>query len=50
MQTAAAEWSMSIAGRRAHRSLDGMAPVTMFETVSRPVMRSLPHHRFEIAS
>jgi len=50
MQTAAIEWSTTIAGRRPHRGLEGAAPVTMFEAVSRPVMRALPHHRFEIAS
>jgi hypothetical protein len=50
MQTAAVGWSLTIAGRRPHRGLDGVAPVTMFEAVSRPVMRALPHHRFEIAA
>src|SRR4051794_31894890 len=50
MQTAAVEWSMTIAGRRAHRGLDGVAPITMFEAVSSPAMRALPHHHFEIAA
>jgi len=49
MQTAATLWSTTIAGRRPHRGLEGAAPVTMFDAVSRPVMRALPHHRFEIA-
>ena len=49
MQAAAVNWSLTIAGRRPHRGIDGVAPITMFETVSRPVMRALPHHRFEIA-
>jgi transposase len=49
MQTAALDWSTTLAGRRPHRSLDGVAPITMFSTVSQPAMRVLPHHRYEIA-
>jgi Integrase core domain len=49
IQTAAAVWCAEVAGRRAHRSLDGAAPGVVFEAVSKPVMRALPHHRFEIA-
>src|SRR3954453_12763719 len=49
MQAGALDWSEQVAGRRAHRSLDGVSPLTMFTTVSQPAMRSLPHHRFEIA-
>ena len=49
MQTAAVAWSTTVAGRRAHRGLDGAQPIVVFETVSRPVMRPLAHHRFEIA-
>jgi transposase len=50
MQTVAVEWTLTTAGRRAHRGLDGAAPVAMFEAVSRPAMRALPHHQFEIAA
>ena len=49
MQTAAVDWSTTLAGCRPHRSLDGVAPITMFSTVSQPVMRALPMQRFEIA-
>jgi transposase len=49
MQTAAVDWASDVAGRRAHRSLDGVAPLTMFATVTQPVMRPLPHLAFEIA-
>lgn len=50
MQAAAVTWSMTVAGQRAHRGIDGAAPITMFEAVSRPAMRLLPHQPFEIAT
>jgi transposase len=49
MQTAAVGWCRDVAGRRSHRSLEGAAPITVFDAVSFPAMRTLPHHRFEIA-
>jgi hypothetical protein len=49
MQTAALGWCTTIAGQRAHRGIDGAQPIVMFDAVSRPAMRSLPHHSFEIA-
>jgi transposase len=50
IQTSAITWSESVAGRRAHRGIGGAQPIVMFEAISRPVMRALPHHRFEIAT
>ena len=50
MQSAAADWSTAVAGRRAHRSLDGAAPGVVFETVERPALRPLAHLRFEAAA
>ena len=50
MQTAAVTWCTDIAGRRAHRSLDGAAPGVIFKTVERPAMRALPHLAFETAA
>ncbi len=50
MQSAAAEWCTSVAGRRSHRSLDSATPGTVFETVERAALRPLAHQRFELAA
>ena len=45
MRTAATTWCTDVAGRRAHRSLDGAAPAVIFDTVERPAMGPVPHWR-----
>jgi transposase len=49
MQTAAERWCVEVAGQRRHRSLDGAAPLAVFEAVERPAMRPLPREPFELA-
>jgi transposase len=49
MQTAAVEWCTAVAGRRSHRSLDGAAPLTVFNAVEAPALRVLPPRPFELA-
>jgi transposase len=49
MQTAAIEWCRDVAGRRAHRGLDGAAPITVFTAVEAHELRPLPTARFELA-
>lgn len=50
MQLAAVDWSLNVAGRRPHRSLEGASPRSMFEAVEADALRPLPQHRFELAS
>ena len=50
MQDAAVAWCTDVAGRRSHRSLDGVAPGVVFETVERPALGPLAHLRFEAAA
>jgi hypothetical protein len=48
MQARAVEWCTTIAGTRAHRSLDGAQPLAVFQTVEAPVLRPLPAAHFEL--
>lgn len=50
MQVAGVEWSLEVAGRRSHRSLEGASPRAIFDAVEAEALRPLPHHRFELAS
>ena len=50
MRSAALEWSMNVAGRRQHRSLEGASPVSVFDAVEVEALRPLPPHAFELAS
>jgi len=49
MQAAAVGWCTEVAGRRAHRSLDGAAPLAVFEAVEAPALAPLPPGPFELA-
>jgi hypothetical protein len=49
MQTGAVEWCTTVAGRRSHHSLDGAAPLAVFEAVEAPALRALPARPFELA-
>ena len=48
MQAHAVQWCTTIAGTRAHRSLDGAQPLAMFETVEAPALLPLPAAPFEL--
>ena len=50
MQAGALRWCVEVAGRRAHRSLDGAQPVAVFEAVEAPALLALPPAAFELAS
>jgi transposase len=50
MQEGALVWCREVAGVRAHRSLDGAAPLVMFETVEADALRPLPADPFELAA
>jgi hypothetical protein len=50
MQAAALEWCTEVAGRRAHRSLDGASPLAVFEAVEAPTLIPLPAEPFELAT
>jgi transposase len=50
VQNAARVWCVDVAGRRAHRSLDGASPVSVFEAVEQPALVGLPAEPFELAS
>jgi len=49
MQTRAAAWCRDVAGVRAHRSLDGASPLSVFRAVEAPALRPLPARPFTIA-
>ncbi|HET6920719.1 MAG TPA: IS21 family transposase [Jiangellaceae bacterium] len=49
MQTRALEWCLNVAGVRAHRSLDGAAPLAVFNAVEAEALIPLPHEAFELA-
>lgn len=49
MQARAIDWSLGIAGTRAHRGLDGGAPLTLFRAVEAPALLGLPGEPFELA-
>lgn len=42
-------WCTEVAGRRQHRSLEGAAPLSIFEAMERPTLLALPEGPFEIA-
>jgi hypothetical protein len=48
MQARAVQWCTGIAGRRAHRSLDGAQPLALFEAVEAPALLPLPAAPFEL--
>lgn len=50
MQQAALTWCQTVAGRRAHRGLDGAAPLALFEAQEAAALGPLPATPFELAS
>jgi hypothetical protein len=50
MQDAAVTWCLEVAGRRSHRSLEGAAPLAVFNAVEADVLVPLPAGRFELAA
>ena len=50
MQTRALRWCMEVAGQRHHRSLDGAAPLAVFEAIEADALIPLPTAPFELAS
>lgn len=50
MQAGAIRWCTEVAGRRAHRSLEGASPLAIFEAVEAPALAPLPEEPFELAS
>jgi transposase len=49
MGTGALRWCTDVAGRRAHRSLDGASPLSVFQAVEAPAMLALPTTPFELS-
>lgn len=49
MQAGALAWCVEVAGRRHHRSLDGAAPLVVFEAVEAAALIGLPAAGFELA-
>jgi hypothetical protein len=49
MQAAALAWCTDVAGRRAHRSLDGASPLAVFTAVEADALVGLPAVPFELA-
>ena len=49
MQADAVSWCLEVAGRRAHRGLDGAAPLAVFEAAEAPMLAPLPVRAFELA-
>jgi hypothetical protein len=49
MQTRAVDWALTIAGTRAHRSLDSTAPLALFQSVEASALLPLPAAPFELA-
>lgn len=50
MQTGAVVWCRDVAGTRTHRSLEGAAPIRVFEAVELPALNPLPQTPFVLAS
>ena len=50
MQTGAVRWCTEVAGRRAHRSLEGAAPLSVFTAIEAPALAPLPSAPFELAT
>jgi transposase len=49
MQARALDWCRNVAGVRSHRSLEGAAPLAMFNAVEADALLPLPRDRFELA-
>lgn len=49
MQAGAIRWCVEVAGRRSHRSLDGAAPLAIFEALEADTLIPLPPEPFELA-
>ncbi|HUC06374.1 MAG TPA: IS21 family transposase, partial [Acidimicrobiales bacterium] len=49
MVAGALRWCTEVAGRRQHRSLDGAAPLSIFEATERATLLELPAAPFELA-
>jgi hypothetical protein len=49
MQARAVGWCTTVAGTRAHRSLDGARPLALFEAVEAPALLPLPPAPFALA-
>ena len=50
MQEGALLWCREVAGLRAHRSLEGVSPLALFEAVEADTLRPLPADPFELAA
>jgi transposase len=50
MQEAALRWCREVAGVRAHRGIEGAAPLALFESLEATALRPLPRDPFELAS
>ncbi len=50
MQAGAVTWCLEVAGRRAHRSLDGAQPLVVFQAIEAEALIPLPRMPFELAS
>lgn len=50
MQHAALDWCRDVAGGRAHRGLDGAAPLAVFDAVEADQLAALPPEPFELAT
>jgi transposase len=50
MQRASLDWCRDVAGRRAHRGLDGAAPLATFDAVEADTLAALPPEPFELAT
>ena len=49
MQARAVAWCTTVAGTRAHRSLEGAKPLALFEAVEAPALLALPPAPFQLA-
>jgi transposase len=50
LQRGALDWCSTVAGTRAHRSLEGASPLDVFAAAEAPALRALPHLAFELAT
>ena len=50
MQARAVAWSLDVAGTRAHRGLDGAAPLAVFAAAEAPLLLGLPAAPFELVA
>jgi transposase len=49
MQSGSLRWCREVAGRRSHRSLEGVTPISVFDAVEAPALIGLPAEPFELA-